>query len=135
MKEKSIVLRRALEPVVLKGFDRLFIDIELIPLTKNGVILYCDEKFANNSFYILLSIQNKFIELRIKSMNETTVLRSSVQITINKQHLISIRIFHLFIVMYLDESWVDMKSWRETSIENTESLRMFLGAVPKYFQR
>ncbi|GFW86406.1 transposable element Tcb1 transposase [Trichonephila clavipes] len=36
--------------------------------------------------------------------------------------------------MYLDETWVDMKSWREAFIENNESLRMFLGTVPKYFQ-
>ncbi|GFS87145.1 hypothetical protein NPIL_582581 [Nephila pilipes] len=134
-KKKSIVLRRVSEPAVLKGFDRLFIDIEFISLRKNGVILYCDQKYANNSYYILLSIQNRFLELRIKSMNETTVLRSSAQITIDKQHLISIRIFHLFVVMYLDESWVDMKSWKETFIDSSESLRMFLGTIPKYFLR
>ncbi|GBO19106.1 hypothetical protein AVEN_155501-1 [Araneus ventricosus] len=72
---------------------------------------------------------------RIKGLNETTILRSSVLIILGKTHLVSIRNYPHFTVMYLDKKWVDMKAKTENFMTREESLNIFTRGVPKYFQR
>lgn len=81
-----------LEMNTLKASIKVFIKLEIIPFTLDGIIMYNGQTSTGEGDYIAIIIKNGFIELRFNLGSGSAVIKSSkpailgqsIQITINR---------------------------------------------------